>query len=148
MLPAKLTDSQILTTREFAEVDLWTLLEPWTPSRAADPVDYAGVPAFNAAADATLARAGATHTLRGGEYGDTWALENLSTTFLDSVLRDLPNLLLTKAEKRLIVIAALIDVKESRMAAGAWKLDTVDDSINYRAAFATWREEYKEATGV
>jgi hypothetical protein len=112
-----------------------------------DPVDYAGVPAFNAAADATLARAGAVHTRRGGEYGDTWALKNLSTTFLDSVLRDLLlTTWATPAAKRLIVIAALIDVKESRML-GDWKLDTVEDSINYRAAFATWREEYKEATG-
>jgi hypothetical protein len=39
------------------------------------------------------------------------------------------------------MVASLIDVKDSRMS-GPWKLDTVDDSINYRGAFATWREEY------
>jgi hypothetical protein len=79
-------------------------------------------PAFNAAADATLSRAQAVHTQRGGEYSDSWAIDNMVTTFLDATLRDL--------------------------GVAAWKLDTVEDGINYRAAFATWREEYREETGV
>jgi len=44
--------------------------------------------------------------------------------------------------KRLLMVAALCDAKDSRMS-GPWKADTIDDGINYRGAFAAWRDEYE-----
>jgi hypothetical protein len=79
---------------------------------------------------------------RGGEYLDSWHVGNQVSTFIDHVLA-LPVAPGREREyRRLVMVAALIDVKDSRMG-GPWKLDTVDDSINYRGAFATWREEYE-----
>ena len=98
--------------------------------------------AFNAAMETTLNRSLAIGAQRGGEYLDSWAVENQVTTFISHVLA-LPVVPGREREyKRLLMAAALVDVKDSRMG-GPWKLDTVDDGINYRAAFASWREEYE-----
>lgn len=98
--------------------------------------------AFNAACDTTLDRCQGIGAQRGGEYLDSWAVENQVTTFLNHVLA-LPVLKGREREyKRLLMVAALCDVKDSRMS-GPWKTDTVDDGINYRAAFASWRDEYE-----
>ena len=99
-------------------------------------------PAFNAAADTTLRRAQAISNQRGGEYLDSWSLDLMVTTFFDATLRRLGINNLTREEKRLLIVAALIDVKDSRML-GPWKQDTGDDGINYRAAYTTWRTEYE-----
>ena len=98
-------------------------------------------PAFNAAADTTLRRAAAISNQRGGEYLDSWALDNMITTFFDATLRALNVPGLSAEAKRLLIVAALIDIKDSRML-GPWKEDTVDDGINYRAAYATWRASW------
>lgn len=100
--------------------------------------------AFNAAVDDTLGACLNVSNQRGGEYQDTWALENMVTTFLDATLRDLHIVNLTAEEKRLLIVAALVDVKDSRML-GPWKEDTVDDGINYRAAYRAWRSAYTPA---
>lgn len=104
---------------------------------------------FDRACSNTLQRALEVQAQRGMEYGDTWALENMRPTFTEATLSAI--LLrksdfdgITMEEIRLIVLAALIDVKDSRVATGDWKLDSVEDGINYRAAYATFREEYEE----
>jgi hypothetical protein len=98
--------------------------------------------AFNAASEKTLNRSLAIGSQRGGEYLDSWHIDNQKTTFIDHVLA-LPLFYGHEREyKRLLMAASLVDVKESRMS-GPFKLDTIDDGINYRAAFATWREEYE-----
>lgn len=98
--------------------------------------------AFNAACENTLRRSLAISDQRGGEYQDSWHVDNQVTTFIEHVLR-LPIVPGREREyRRLIAVASLVDVKDSRMG-GPWKLDTVDDGVNYRGAFATWREEYE-----
>src|ERR1051326_2626752 len=98
--------------------------------------------AFNAAMDKTLGRAMAIGSQRGGEYLDSWHVDNQVTTFLNHVLA-LPIVPGHEREyKRLVMAASLVDVKDSRMS-GPWKSDTTDDGINYRAAFTTWRDEYE-----
>lgn len=99
-------------------------------------------PAFNAAADKTLRRAQAISNQRGEEYLDSWALDNMVTTFFDATLRRLGVCGLSREACRLLIVAALIDIKDSRMP-GPWKEDTVDDGINYRAAYASWRQEFE-----
>lgn len=100
--------------------------------------------AFNVAVDSTLAGCQAISNQRGGEYQDTWALENQVSTFTDSVLRRFGITGLTPEQKRLLIIAALVDVKDSRLL-GPYKADSVIDGINYRAAFAHWMAEYQAA---
>lgn len=86
---------------------------------------------------------------RGTEYGDTWALENMNATFTQATLARIilnPHFdgNVTLEEVRLIIMAALVDVKDSRVASGDWKKDSVVDGINYRAVYAGLREEYEE----
>jgi hypothetical protein len=108
--------------------------------------------AFNRAVDSTLNRCLLISNQRGGEYQDTWSEANLRTAFLDATLRgiseqqghhgtDVELIALTPAEKRLLIVAAMVDVKLSRMI-GPWKDDTVLDAINYLAAYAAWMGEY------
>lgn len=90
----------------------------------------------------TLNRSLAIGAQRGGEYLDSWHVDNQVTTFIDHVLA-LPIVPGREREyKRLVMVAALVDVKDSRMS-GPWKSDTTDDGINYRAAFTSWRDEYE-----
>ena|ERR1700687_2716032 len=99
-------------------------------------------PAFNTAVDATLSDAKAVSDERGGQYLDTWALENVVTTYLDAALRVMArDIILSKEEKRLLIVAALVDVKASRML-GPYKADSVIDAVNYMAAFASWMKAY------
>jgi hypothetical protein len=102
---------------------------------------------FNRAVDAGMARRKAISDQRGGEYGDTWALENQITVFLDATLRRIlpPEVYarITPEEKRLVILGSLNDVKLSRLR-GPWKLDTTDDLGNYGDAYGTLRQEYEE----
>lgn len=99
--------------------------------------------AFNAACETTLGRCLNIGAQRGGEYLDSWAVENQVTTFLNHVLA-LPVLPDHEREyKRLLMVAALCDVKGSRLS-GPWKTDTTDDFINYAGAFTSWRDEYED----
>jgi hypothetical protein len=96
---------------------------------------------FNSASDVTLDQTRSVYNQRGGEYQDTWDLANQVTTMLDHVLRSIGRAEFTPQEKRLIVAAALCDVKDSRLI-GGYKKDTHLDAIAYRAALAHWLEEY------
>ena len=108
--------------------------------------------AFNRAVDASVARTQAISGQRGQTYQDTWSEANLRTSFLDATLRsiaeqqghhgaDIELAALTPAERRLIVVASLCDVKLSRLI-GEWKQDHVDDLENYAGAWNTWMGEY------
>jgi hypothetical protein len=101
---------------------------------------------FNAAVDHVLGDCLATSNQRGDEYQDTWALENQVTTFLDATLRDFGTKL-SPEQTRLVMLAALIDVKDSRMI-GPFKMDTLVDGINYRACYAHLRELYEIANRI
>lgn len=98
--------------------------------------------AFEIAASRTLKEVVDTFSARGEEYEDSWKLENLVTTFLDSTLRRF-GLVLSKEQKRLLMAAVLVDVKDSRMI-GPYKRDTVVDGLAYRAAFAQWADDYEQ----
>jgi hypothetical protein len=101
---------------------------------------------FNRAVDEAFARCTAVSNQRGGEYADSWAVENQVTSFLDhtiDILNKHDNAPQNWSDegKRLIMLACLCDVKISRMQ-GGWKLDTLEDLLNYTAAFATLSQEY------
>lgn len=102
----------------------------------------ATVPTFERCADAALDRVRSIYASRGQEYADSWHLDNQVTTYLDSTLA-LIGLTGVPAElKRLLQLACLIDVKDSRLG-GPFKADSVVDSLAYRAAYLTLREEYE-----
>jgi hypothetical protein len=98
-------------------------------------------PTFERTADATLDQVRSIYAQRGGEYGDSWSLENSRPVFTEHTLRSF-GVTLDREQLRLVVMAALVDVKDSRMI-GPWKLDSVVDGVAYRAAYATMREEYE-----
>lgn len=100
--------------------------------------------AFNAAVDAALRACSSISNQRGGEYSDSWALENQATRFIDMVLREVGDDR-GPAAKRLIMVASLCDVKISRTL-GTFKADTLDDLINYLAALRSWIVAYRDDT--
>lgn len=85
-------------------------------------------------------------TQRGTEYEDSWHLDNLVTTFTRAALRELGVQRLSPEQMRLLLLAALIDVKDSRMG-GPWKRDSVEDGLNYRAVFLDLMEQYRASAG-
>lgn len=107
---------------------------------------------FNSAVDRTLAECQGISNQRGGEYLDSWALENQCTAYFDHVwnliwkyelgLAD-KGVPLTAQAKRLLIMASLCDVKISRLL-GPYKRDTFIDHINYEAALADLIEQYIE----
>ena len=98
-------------------------------------------PIFERTADATLDEVRGIYAQRGGEYADSWALPNMVATFTQHTLAAF-GVNLTDEQIRLLVMAALIDVKDSRLA-GPWKADSVVDGIAYRAAYTQLRVEYE-----
>lgn len=100
-------------------------------------------PTFERCADTTLEKVRATYAERGQEYADSWSEECLVTTFTAATLRAF-GLELSPEQMRLLQAAALVDVKDSRMA-GAFKADSVIDGVAYRACWLTLMEEYERA---
>ena len=96
---------------------------------------------FDTAVDEILTESLDITKQRGDEYGDTWADDNLMTTFTQRTLRDFGMWDPTPEQCRLILLAALIDVKDSRML-GGYKEDSLVDGINYRAVYAAMRRKY------
>lgn len=96
-----------------------------------------------------MAKSNAICDQRAGEYQDSWALENLRTPYLDSILYTTDVVRLRncddggKAFKRLVIMAAMCDIKLSRMG-GPFKEDTYIDLNNYNSAFCTLRREFEE----
>jgi hypothetical protein len=78
---------------------------------------------------------------RGGQYGDTWALENRVNTYKMVVLRLPKTVDLVDRWLRLMDAASLLDVKATRFL-GGFKRDHVVDGINYFAAFGFLLEDY------
>lgn len=96
---------------------------------------------FNRAVMATINKALKISGERGGEYQDSWAVENLITPFLDNLLASGIPANPCRRFRRLIIMASMIDIKISRLG-GAWKDDTAIDMINYVAAYTQLRSEY------
>lgn len=99
------------------------------------------LPIFDTAASAILSEVTATVSQRGSEYADSWAVENMNTTFLSHTFRALGISERTREEMRLVLLAALVDVKDSRLA-GPFKRDSIVDGVAYRACFGTLMQEY------
>lgn len=96
---------------------------------------------FNSAANETLAKSSQICEQRAGEYLDSWALENQQSVYLDIIAREL-GLMLTKEQKRLVVMASLCDIKLSRMT-GPFKEDNHVDLNNYNSAFCSLLQWYR-----
>jgi hypothetical protein len=97
---------------------------------------------FDHACETTLNKCRAIAEQRGGEYRDSWALENQHFPFSDmvrGVIRDPDH----PEDKRIASAAMMCDVKLSRLA-GGYKADTLMDLINYLASLTYWLEEYEE----
>jgi hypothetical protein len=67
----------------------------------------------------------------------------MQTAFLDSTLAAMGLTNVPAEMKRLLLLASLVDVKDSRLV-GPWKKDSVLDGIAYRAAYMTLRDEYEK----
>jgi hypothetical protein len=105
-----------------------------------DPVHHV----FNASANSTLAECLAICEQRGGEYEDSWHLDNLMVPFHAQVIRQIAHdQPYSREEQRLITMAAVCDVKLSRLA-GPFKRDTYVDLINYVAALCSLLQDYLE----
>src|SRR6266849_4929122 len=103
---------------------------------------------FNHWVDTVLGEAIKISDQRGGEYQDTWSLENTHTPFLDHVLRIGyiigTHPLMDKRYKRLITMSSMLDVKLSRWL-GSFKDDTPVDMINYLACFTGFMRDWQKA---
>lgn len=109
-----------------------------------DPRSHAQT--FERCAGPVLEECHSIATTRGVEYADSWAIENCVFTLFRATLERM-YLRLDPYQMRLLMAAALCDIKDSRMGAGgAWKRDSMIDSINYRALYATLREEFERDT--
>jgi hypothetical protein len=97
---------------------------------------------FERTADTTIAKVQGIYAQRGDGYGDTWALENTTAAVTKSTLQRFGITGLKPDEIRLLLLAALIDVKDSRLM-GKWNADSLIDGIAYRAAYTTLRDEYE-----
>jgi len=111
-----------------------------TPSPSSNGVTKK--PTFERCADETLARVREIYADRGDNYGDSWTLDNQRTAVTDATLTRFGVTHLAPEEKRLLQLAVLIDVKDSRLA-GKFNIDSLDDGIAYRGAYATLRDEYE-----
>lgn len=81
---------------------------------------------------------------RGENYLDTWDLKNQTRAVADATLDRFGIERLTPEQMRLLQLACLIDVKDSRLI-GKWNPDSIDDGIAYRASYCTHRDEYERA---
>lgn len=102
---------------------------------------------FERCADKTLLEeVRPTYAERGAQYADTWDPKNTSLHFTReafAALRDIYPESIGPKEIQLLHLAALVDVKISRMT-GGFRSDTVIDLIAYLAAYKTLREEYED----
>lgn len=102
-------------------------------------------PTFNRACRMVLEDALKTQAQRGNEYGDSWAIENMNPIFLRALMKEL-GYGLSPSELRLVMLAALVDVKDSRIANGNLKEDSVIDGLNYRATLIQLLKEYRDSS--
>lgn len=101
------------------------------------------LPTFERTASKTIQRATGIYADRGENYGDSWALENQTRALTDATLLRLGIPKLDSEQMRLLQLAVLSDVKDQRLI-GRWNPDSIDDGLNYRAAWCTLRDEYEQ----
>lgn len=118
----------------------------WQNVRVTDPdqTSKKPEPTFNRACRMVLEDALKVQAQRGEEYGDSWALENMNPIYLKAVLKEF-DVYLDYPQLRLVMLAALVDVKNSRIANGNVKTDSVTDAINYMAVLIRLLNEYRGA---
>jgi hypothetical protein len=92
---------------------------------------------FEKRANATLARAAATYSGRGVEYGNTWA-DHCQWLAMKSTAKHL-GVEVPDRFFRAFALAAIVDQKRQRLE-GGYKDDSVLDGIAYEAA---WAEEMR-----
>ncbi len=98
---------------------------------------------FDDALDSMLGECRAIGLARGGEYRDTWHLGNIVTAQTAGILRTIGEDRSPEA-LRLVLLAALVDTKSSRMVAGgAYKRDNYIDGVNYLAVLGELLGEYR-----
>ena len=106
-------------------------------------VSEPNIPTFSRAADATLQRVHQTYSVRGDQYGDTWALPNINSPLTEYVLslrRDQDY----RAWLRLLRAAVLADIKDSRLIGSSSSIDdSLLDGIAYRATFTELLREFE-----
>lgn len=101
-------------------------------------------PTFNRACRTVLEESLKVQAERGNEYGDSWTTENMNPIFLRAVIKKINGGAgFSDTELRLIMLAALVDAKDSRISNGDLKRDSVIDGINYRAVLIQLLEEYE-----
>src|SRR3954465_11805469 len=98
-------------------------------------------PLFEALADPSLDKVRATYAQRGGEYADT--LGNLNTLAMQATMKVLGIPAPSKDGLLALMLAAMVDVKYTRML-GGYKEDSVIDGIAYSAA---WRTQMERLAG-
>lgn len=96
---------------------------------------------FSRSADASFSEARAIYADRGDSYGDTWALPNQKSAVTEYVL-GLQHDHDRRGWLRLLQLASLIDLKDSRLLGGGNVRDSLLDGLNYRAVFAELLREY------
>lgn len=96
---------------------------------------------FERCADAALDKVHAIYAQRGGEYQDSWATGNSCFAVTKATLKRF-GIELSADQMRLIQLASLIDVKDSRLQ-GPWTPDSIVDGLAYRAVYLTLREEFE-----
>ncbi len=105
-------------------------------------------PTFERCAGKVLGEAISLFQQRGGEYADSFHVDNMVTTFTEATLRLCAeheiNIYTDKEWIRLLQLAAIVDLKDARMI-GPFKMDTVVDGINYRAVWGQLAEEFLAA---
>lgn len=98
---------------------------------------------FEGAIGPMLAEAQSIGASRGAVYRDTWHLDHLVTTYTRAVLARIGDDRSPEA-LRLVLAAALVDTKASRIAAGALAHhDSYIDGVNYLAALGSFAGEYE-----
>jgi hypothetical protein len=101
-------------------------------------------PVFESASGRILNECLSIGTQRGGEYADTWHEENLVTALTEATLARLGVKNVDRRGLRLLLLAALVDVKQSRIVnGGPHKLDSYIDKLNYEAAYAALRDDFE-----
>jgi len=113
------------------------------PAELSSKTIIARPPTFERTADATLDRTRATYAERGNGYGDSWDVSNVTDAVTRATLERFGIRGLDAYEMRLLQLACLIDVKDSRLI-GKWNPDSLVDGIAYRAVYTTLRDEYEQ----
>lgn len=98
---------------------------------------------FERMADSTLERCRDLYKERGEQYSDTWAIDNLVLTLTKAIFAKFGWAWGKPEQLRIVLAAALADVKDSRLQGDGSVADSLEDGINYRAVLNQMLKEYE-----